>query len=595
MAVFHPHTVRCTCGGEVTALLADSINVRRSPAIRQMILRGELHRARCACCERIRTVEKPFYYSDPDRRAVFKVLPRWERHLWQSAAQKLDDMAQVLPGSMVDSSSSSLRVVFGMDELREKLVAQDAGIDDRLVEVLKVLLVYEHPILLQRPRLRFVLGEVTNQALEFRAFYEHHPDLYRLTLPTNVMEVILDQKEEVEAWVTKANPRGTIFEPGATWVNLWRWSPQPPALKQLKDYAAQLKKGGTIAPNSAVFKRMLRDLPRGSHLPAWAKRDLRTLFEFAKKKGLDALQDDLFEIRFGIDLEDDWSKNEDPDDIDTLWTLLKDLPDTHVEGNTQLEKILLDVGKDSAWYDGDPNAIGIGSDELEDPEGFEAIVLHEVGHAVHEANLKIVDRWLEERFGWRIFEATDEGIDGWVGLMGGWGDLTPGQRREVRGYLRKALGTKESWEPAAKPTAPKDHPWRGEHFGPRLAYEQTGSDWYKNYKSWYRTKGKAFFLNYYYKTLLVVDEKALELADKMPDPYVCMAHYEWFAEIYALYYDLNHPKRKALPKDVTAWIDKHIGRPEPSSRRPARPKARSKEWLQVSGDALRGVSRGKMT
>jgi hypothetical protein len=43
------------------------------------------------------------------------------------------------------SGERSLRVVFGLDELQEKLAAQDAGLDDRALELLKVLLVYEQP------------------------------------------------------------------------------------------------------------------------------------------------------------------------------------------------------------------------------------------------------------------------------------------------------------------------------------------------------------------------------------------------------------------------------------------------------------------
>ena len=35
MAVFHPHTVKCICGQTLTVLLADSINVKRSPEARE--------------------------------------------------------------------------------------------------------------------------------------------------------------------------------------------------------------------------------------------------------------------------------------------------------------------------------------------------------------------------------------------------------------------------------------------------------------------------------------------------------------------------------------------------------------------------------
>lgn len=571
MAVFHPHSVRCICGNELMALLADSINIKRAPALRDKILREELHRAHCPGCNRTMTVERPLFYTDMGHRVLFKVLPRWERHFWRDEAAKLEKASSSIPTFMANPDELTLRVVFGMDELREKLVAQDAGLDDRLVELLKVILIYEHPILIQRTRLRLVLGQVTDESLEFRASYEHHPQRFLLRISRDLVDGILDRQSDLESWVTKGMRHETFFESGATWVNLWRLSPQPPALRQLREYAAQIAGGKEIDPKSRDFKRMLNDLPRGKHMPRRAKRDMAVLWGYARKNNLEELKNHLFEVRYGLDLEDDWAKNEKRDDIDTIWRVLEELPDTHIEGNTELEEIRLEEGEGGGWYDAGPNAIGIGSDDLDDEEEFEYLIRHEVGHAVHEQKLKLIDDWLDSRFGWRTFDPQKNAdIDAWVELMGGWGDLTPAQRRDVRGYLRKALGKEPSWDPGPTPTVPRGHPWRRKDFGPRLAFERTGSFWYDRFDKWYRANGKAFFLNFYYKTLLVVDEKALDLAEKMPDPYACMSHFEYFAEVYALYYGANHPLRKKLPKDVVEWLEKHLGLPEAVAKRPAR-------------------------
>ena len=47
--------------------------------------------------------------------------------------------------------------------------------------------------------------------------------------------------------------------------------------------------------------------------------------------------------------------------------------------------------------------------------------------------------------------------------------------------------------------------------------------------------------------LMVVDTAALNLVAKMPDNYAAMSHYEFFAEMYVLYYDYDDPKRKPSP------------------------------------------------
>ena len=184
--------------------------------------------------------------------------------------------------------------------------------------------------------------------------------------------------------------------------------------------------------------------------------------------------------------------------------------------------------------------------------------------------------WLERRFGWRFFNPSADGIDAWVGLMGGWGRLPVKERASVRQWLRQALGEGESWGPGKAPRPPAGHAWWRDGFGPRLAYENTGSDWYQNYPRWYRKDGRAFFLNYWYVQFMAVDVKTLSLVARMPDAYAAMSHMEFFAELYALYYEIDNPKRRALPRDVTAWLDRHIGIPHaaPSQAKAAAPAGR---------------------
>jgi hypothetical protein len=580
MAVFHPHTVKCLCGQTLTVLLADSINVKRSPEARERILRGELHRASCPACKRQMTVEKPFYYTDLTRNAFFKVFPRGERHTWKKASNDLDAASNLVPGTIAATTGRTLRVLFGMDELREKLIAQDANIDDRIVELLKVLVVHEHPVLLRRARLRLILDNVKKDTFEFTAAYEHHQQRFRVAIPRERVESVAARTEQLKAWVKGAHQTENIFEEPDHWVNMWRWSPQPSALDRLKAYAAQIRAGTAITTTTAAFKQMLVGLPRGNHLPPWAKQDLRTLFEYAKAKKLQTLQDQLFEIRFGIELEDDWSMNNDPEDIDTLWKLLKDLPDTSVEGNTKIHEILLSEGEGGGLYNPETFDISIGSDELTNREKFEDVMRHEVGHAVHEQKSDLINDWLASRFGWRIFGANDADIDRWVGLMGGWGTLTPVQRTDVRQYLRTALGGGTSWQPGPPPAAPAGHPWYGATFGPRLAFERSGPYWFQNYKSWYRRGTRAFFLNFWYRTLMAVDTKTLDLVAKMPDAYASMSHFEFFAELFALYYDLDDPKRSVIPANVSKWIAANLGAVETGAPIAAASRAK-REWETI--------------
>ena len=73
---------------------------------------------------------------------------------------------------------------------------------------------------------------------------------------------------------------------------------------------------------------------------------------------------------------------------------------------------------------------------------------------------------------------------------------------------------------------------------------------------------------------MVVDTTALNLVAKMPDNYAAMPHYEFFAEMYALYYDYDNLKRKVDPGALAKLMDEYIGNRDPQNQR--RPAAKRK-------------------
>lgn len=571
MSLMHPYQVTDREGRRHATTLADCLNVQRTPEGRERILARRFHQVDVAGVPF--QVEKAFVYLDLARGQALLVQPPKERFRHADAGGALSRMLAVLPPAMREQAHR-VRVVFGLEELREKLVAFDAGYDDRAVELMKAAVMHEHPVLLTRARLRLSLDRVDAQGAHFRAAYDHSPKAFTVSYATP--ELFTADEDMLRGWSATMQRHDLYARADAEpqWVNYRRWLPSQDAVAQLHEVVVQLARGVAPKPAGKGFQAMLRRLPRGSALSTQGKQDLRKLFLWAKKKNLQKLQDQLFELRFGITLEDSWYHNDDKDDIDTLWRLLKNLPDQHVEGNSRLAEIDLGAGG-GGTYSPSSNEIEIGSAELAFKERFEDTLRHEVGHAVHEANADLVNGWLWERFGWATFEPTQAGIEDWVSLMGpgaGWTGLTAAQKTQMRALIRQACGEGSVWGPKFTPNAPSGSPWRAAGFGPRLAFEQSGEDWYANHPRWFRANGRAFAVNFWYATLMCVSEATLDFIGKrMPDPYAAMSPAEFFAELYALYYDADDPKRKSIPADVMKWIDQHLGAPE--STRAPRPKS----------------------
>jgi hypothetical protein len=473
MSVYQPMDVTCRCGQSFSIDVVHGVNIDRLPDVRNNLIDGTFHTALCPSCGLQSVIEREFLYSDFARNAFFKVKPRKARHQWQKASAELDDDVTKIPKEISNAGNRHCRVVFGLGELREKLVAQDAGIDDRFVELAKVYLVYEHPFLLQKPRLRLQLNKVHSHRLDFSALQDHAEEMFEITMPRAIFDDLAGREPEIRDWLGSVHKRSSIFGlQNDYWINMWRWSPQTTALRDLGVYAEAARSGGPIDWDSDRFQRMLTYLPRGRHLPGWAKRALRDVNRLAQDQDIAPAVDRTFEIRFDMGLDDDWALNNNPDDIDTLWDLLRDLPDANVEGNTFISAIQLMSG-DGGYYSPQTHEIVIGEDELWAKERFQDVVRHEVGHAVQEKrdqNDNQVTDWLTSRFGWQDLWDNNANIDLWVGLMGGYRDLTQTETDQVRQLLRLCLGPGEQWSPPNIPHVPADHPWRKPGFGPRLAF-----------------------------------------------------------------------------------------------------------------------------
>jgi hypothetical protein len=91
--------------------------------------------------------------------------PRWERDVQTMAAW---DIAQ--DGSdTTDLSGWTLRLVFGLLALREKLIAHQENLDDASLEVMKLELLDAHPDLVRKATHRLRLADAGENLLSFAA------------------------------------------------------------------------------------------------------------------------------------------------------------------------------------------------------------------------------------------------------------------------------------------------------------------------------------------------------------------------------------------------------------------------------------------
>lgn len=144
MSITHTDSVECVCKTPVMMPFADSLNAGRHPHLKQALLERTLHAYVCDACGARLVVEKDMMYFDFERRQFFCMYPAQERAREAVCSAQVKQAFQIwmverAPKLVADSAKDFLvRVCFGYEELREKIVIDDAGLADLVIEAVKI-------------------------------------------------------------------------------------------------------------------------------------------------------------------------------------------------------------------------------------------------------------------------------------------------------------------------------------------------------------------------------------------------------------------------------------------------------------------------
>ena len=126
MSTFSEYEFQCECGATFTAKLWESVNVTKDPELLQLVLDGLLNVVTCPECNVAERIEKVFLYHDMERGILVFVYPEGKGEEWKSedenAIKQVTKFLESLRGE--DGVSSEVKVVFGLEALRELVAAQ---------------------------------------------------------------------------------------------------------------------------------------------------------------------------------------------------------------------------------------------------------------------------------------------------------------------------------------------------------------------------------------------------------------------------------------------------------------------------------------
>ena len=147
MSIFRRQNVSCpSCGTIVAFQAAHSINADRRADLRQAILDETFQTQVCPSCDASFRLDPLITYVDLGRNQWIAAYPLNRLGDWQAIEAECAEIFATSYGDQAPDSVRQLcgaitpRLVFGWAALREKLVVDEAGLDDAVLELVKIAL-----------------------------------------------------------------------------------------------------------------------------------------------------------------------------------------------------------------------------------------------------------------------------------------------------------------------------------------------------------------------------------------------------------------------------------------------------------------------
>lgn len=129
-------TAQCPhCNADIEIPYVEEVNVEKQPEAKAAILSGDFFKYTCPECGKDISTAGPLLYHDPAVPTMLYFVPSG----FDASTDKLDEMLSLIQGMEGDKASLyQARLIPTIDKLLEKIYIQDAKLDDRVVELVKL-------------------------------------------------------------------------------------------------------------------------------------------------------------------------------------------------------------------------------------------------------------------------------------------------------------------------------------------------------------------------------------------------------------------------------------------------------------------------
>lgn len=192
MSAARSFVLHCVCGHEFEAVLWDSVRISGEGGLKSKILNGEINQIRCVKCKKRSYVEKNLLYCDSNQKLLIQMHPQSDRPKYvelESEHKKAIKMNSHFRGY-------TCRLAFGQQEMVEKIRILDSGLDDRIIEMIKLKILEQDEVVKETPDAELLFSQYLTEEGELH---------FKLTsIEKNISQTIVISVEHYEELLESA-------------------------------------------------------------------------------------------------------------------------------------------------------------------------------------------------------------------------------------------------------------------------------------------------------------------------------------------------------------------------------------------------------
>ena len=188
MSINTKQSVKCPkCSQMSDVTVWSSITVKDSQDLKSDLLAGKINMFRCPSCEHTALMPNPMLYHDEERKLMISFAPTNEPVVKEKMFSDIKESSKE-SGELEKLDGYNLRFITDYNELLEKVLIFDNDLNDKVIEVIKLMILSQDVDKSEQRNCRF--GKVCDDGLEFMIHDFIENQVYTSTVPKSSYDTI---------------------------------------------------------------------------------------------------------------------------------------------------------------------------------------------------------------------------------------------------------------------------------------------------------------------------------------------------------------------------------------------------------------------